>query len=57
MYDELKLEVLNMLILIIKILGLIYCLYNTCTSYKDKNKSAVFGWVCSSLLWLKLIVL
>ena len=44
-------------ILIIRILGLILSITNVVTNYKDKNKSAVFGWICSSLLWLNLIVL
>lgn len=43
MHDELKLEVLNMLILIARIFGLICYLYNTWTNYKIKNKSAVLG--------------
>ena len=37
-------------ILIIRILGLILSIINVVTNYKDKNKSAVFGWICSSLL-------
>lgn len=45
-----------MLVLIIRILGLICCLYNTWTSYKDENKSAVFGWFTACLLWVNLIV-
>ena len=56
MQDELKLEVLNILILIAGIFGLICCLYKVWTSYKDENKSAVFAWIISSLLWQKLIV-
>ena len=46
-----------MSILIMRILGLILSITNVVTSYKDKNKSAVLGWICSSLLWLNLIVL
>lgn len=45
-----------MLLLIVRILGLICCLYKAWTSYKDENKSAVFAWITSSLLWQKLIV-
>lgn len=46
-----------MLILIIRILGLILSITNAVTNYKGENKSSVFGWICSSLLWLNLIVL
>lgn len=49
--------VLYMLILIIRILGLCLSITNVVTNYKSKNLSAVLGWICSSLLWLNLIVL
>lgn len=42
--------------LIIRILGLICCLYNTLVNYKDENRSAVFGWITASLLWVNLII-
>lgn len=46
-----------MTILILRILGLFLSITNVVTNYKDKNISAVLGWICSSLLWLNLIVL
>ncbi len=45
-----------MLLLFIRILGLILAIMDAVDNYKAKNKSAVFGWVCASLLWANLIL-
>lgn len=49
--------VLNIPMLIIRILGLICALFDAYINYKDGNRSAVFGWITASLLWVNLIVL
>ena len=42
-------------ILILRIIGLILSLMSAVRNYKTENKSAVLGWICSSLLWANLI--
>lgn len=42
--------------LIIRFLGLICALFDAYINYKDENKSAVFGWLVASLLWVNLIL-
>ena len=42
--------------LIIRVLGLICALFDAYINYKDGNRSAVFGWIVASLLWVNLIL-
>ena len=45
-----------MLVLILRIIGLILSIMNTVKNCKQKNMAAIFGWICSSLLWANLIL-